>query len=556
MHTMNSNMPIAMLIATGLAHMGLSYLFPYQRLVITNILEAARAAGIPFADLGGSKPDYGPRFEGKMHGSSPRFEKETFGDGPMYGENLHIDGGLPDPDRELWAGYGRQLVILPTGAGKSLCFQLPARLLNRPTLVIFPILALMADQERRLRSQGSPVVLLRGNQTPEERETIARTLSASSNTFIIANPEVLKTAPVRRMLRTAQIAHVVIDEAHCVSQWGESFRPAYLELGEMIAELGAPLLTAFTATASQEVLEKIRHSIFSDGDVHLVMGNPDRPNISYRIVRTLSKEAALRHLLSTLPRPAIVFCSSRSRTEQLARSLRTTLQNRDIFFYHAGLEREEKKTIEAWFFTSTTGILLATCAYGMGVDKGNIRTVIHFDCPDLVEAYLQESGRGGRDGNLATATLLWGPEDEARIGIMAEYGKTQQHCRREQLLALLTGGEPGPGKEQAAEIGGSGIGEHDGGILATCTGDEHSCDICSGTAQSHWREAPALQKLIQQSPRRFTLAEASEWVAGQERLDLSREEARRIFCALIDQGTLRYSKHPLWRHTLENDSSK
>jgi len=526
-----TNSSIEALIAQGLAETGLRYLFPYQRLVITNILEAARSAGIPFTDLGDltAKADQ------------------------LAEEDLYIDEVQPDPDRELWSGYGRQIVILPTGAGKSLCFQLPARLLNRPTLVIFPILALMADQERRLRSQGTRVVMLRGNQTEAERKAIAEILENPSNTFIIANPEVLKTAPVRRMLKKAQIAHVVIDEAHCVSQWGESFRPAYLELGEILADLQAPLLTAFTATASPQVLEKIRHYIFCDGAAHLVMGNPDRPNISYRIVRTLAKEGALRHLLTTLPRPAIVFCSSRSRTEQLARALRQALQSRDIYFYHAGLEREEKKAVEDWFFASPTGILVATCAYGMGVDKSDIRTVIHFDCPDLVEAYLQESGRGGRDGKAAIATLLWGPEDEGRTGRMAEYGKNFGQCRREQLLALLTGlspAEPGGGPAcTVAQDDVSPAAEYAAGP-ATCTGDENSCDICSGTARPLWREAPALQRLIRHNPRRFTLSEAADWVSKQEQLTLSREEARRAFLALIQEGSLQYSKNFLWKGTL------
>lgn len=556
------------LISAGLAESGLSYLFPYQRLVITNILEAARSAGIPFINLEQTLPQI---IDIALQDESER--------------EFHIDGVPPDPDREVWSGYGRQIVILPTGAGKSLCFQLPARLIDRPTLVIYPILALMADQERRLRAQGSRVVVLRGSQTTEEREAIASVLRLPSNTLIIANPEVLKTRQVRDMLGQARIGHVVIDEAHCVSQWGESFRPAYLELGEILAELKPPLLTAFTATASPEVLEKIGRYIFNDGDVHIVMGNPDRPNISYRLVRTLAKEAALRQLLATLPRPAIVFCGSRSRTEQLARSLRYALHSREIYFYHAGLEREEKKTVEEWFFKSSTGILVATCAYGMGVDKADIRTVIHFDCPNLVEAYLQESGRGGRDGRPATATLLWGPEDEERTGPLAEYGRNRDRCRRELLLTLLTGGigrrtEVIGGGEAAGSAGAVGGTETVGAAglpgdalngtsrteaemiepatcteagmsePATCTGDEHSCDICSGTAKHFWREKPGITRLIQQNPRYFTLAEAASHLASQPALDLSRDEGRQILLALIKDGTLRESPSLLWRKGL------
>ncbi|HON14267.1 MAG TPA: RecQ family ATP-dependent DNA helicase [Treponema sp.] len=565
------------LISAGLAESGLSYLFPYQRLVITNILEAARSAGIPFINLEQTLPQI----------IDIALQDESEGE-------FHIDGVPPDSDQEVWSGYGRQIVILPTGAGKSLCFQLPARLIDRPTLVIFPILALMADQERRLRAQGSRVVVLRGSQTTEEREAIASVLRLPSNTLIIANPEVLKTRQVRDMLGQARIGHVVIDEAHCVSQWGESFRPAYLELGEILAELKPPLLTAFTATASPEVLEKIGRYIFNDGDVHIVMGNPDRPNISYRLVRTLAKEAALRQLLATLPRPAIVFCGSRSRTEQLARALRYALHSREIYFYHAGLEREEKKTVEEWFFKSSTGILVATCAYGMGVDKADIRTVIHFDCPNLVEAYLQESGRGGRDGKPATATLLWGPEDEERTGPLAEYGRNRDRCRRELLLTLLTGGR-GSRTELTGTVGAVGAGGTAGAVCTagavggtetvgaaglpgdalngtsrteaemiepatytgagmsepvTCTGDEHSCDICSGTAKHFWREKPGITRLIQQNPRYFTLAEAASHLASQPALDLSRDEGRQILLSLIEEGTIRESRCPLQRKGL------
>jgi ATP-dependent DNA helicase RecQ len=588
-----TNCSIEVLIERARSDMGLSYLFPYQRLVIANILEAARTAGIPFMPQGEGPQvdeqlrnaglqidempqDAGPQIDGLPQDAEPQID-ERLQDKVARSDEVpkdmpNVDGVPPDPDREAWSGYGRQIVILPTGAGKSLCFQLPARVLARPTLVVFPILALMADQERRLRSQGIPVVLLRGNQSQEEREAIARALEKPANTFIIANPEVLQTAPVRRLLTQAQIAHVVIDEAHCVSQWGESFRPAYLELGKILADLKAPLLTAFTATASPQVLEKIRHYLFHDEAAHLVMGNPDRPNISYRICRTLAKESALRHLLRLLPRPSIVFCSSRSRTEQLARSLRYTLGTRDIYFYHAGLEREEKKAVEDWFFSSSTGILVATCAYGMGVDKSNIRTVIHFDCPDLVEAYLQEAGRAGRDGKAATAVLLWGPEDEASAGPMTEYGKNTACCRRELLLSLLTGLQHSE-QQRPAATGRSdehdvATGRRDGddavtGLSgeddtasepghgpATCTGDEHSCDICSGTAPLDWREAQALVRLIHQNPRFFTLSEAADWVSRQAPVDLSREEARRTFLALLQEGRLRYSRNLLWKGRL------
>ncbi|MDR2135647.1 MAG: DEAD/DEAH box helicase, partial [Treponema sp.] len=275
---------------------GLPYLFPYQRLVISNILEAAAPAGDD---------------QGSM---------------------------------------GCQIVILPTGAGKSLCFQLPAMLLPGPTLVLYPILSLMADQERRLRERGFEPVLLRGGQSGEERAAIWEKIRSGKSRFIIANPEVLLTPKVMGVLGSLGIAHLVIDEAHCVSEWGESFRPSYLRIGEIIAacEAGTAceagdtceagegraddaagegraarrlLITAFTATASAPVLEKIQSYIFGGRGAHRIIGNPDRSNISYAAQGCVLRNLAVRDLISRNDLPAIVFCSSRGGTEKLARYL-------------------------------------------------------------------------------------------------------------------------------------------------------------------------------------------------------------------------------------------
>jgi ATP-dependent DNA helicase RecQ len=318
---------------------GLSYLFPYQRLVIANILEAAEAAGIPPGWPGEEQPDAPER--GAADGAGPAGNAPEQ-DSPVEGEGETPAGG--PSDRE---SFGRQIVILPTGAGKSLCFQLPAMLLRGPTLVIYPILSLMADQERRLQERGFSPVILRGGQSREERAAIWEKLRTGESRFIIANPEVLLTPPVLEKLGGLGIVHMVIDEAHCVSEWGESFRPSYLEISRIVQAAGAPIVTAFTATASSLVLEKIGQYIFGDpAGAHRIIGNPDRSNICYTAQGCLRRDLAVRDLILQNQRPAIVFCSSRPGTENLARYLRHELGTRpgfdarDILFYHAGLSRE------------------------------------------------------------------------------------------------------------------------------------------------------------------------------------------------------------------------
>ncbi|MDR1107514.1 MAG: RecQ family ATP-dependent DNA helicase [Spirochaetaceae bacterium] len=492
----------------------LSYLFPYQRLVITNILEAADAAGLRIR--------------------WPAAVEE--------GEKVPIeDPEAAEPEDRL--SLGRQIVILPTGAGKSLCFQLPAMLLDGPTLVIYPILSLMADQERSLKERGFEPVLLRGGQSAGERQEIWDRVGSGRSRFIIANPEVLLSPRVLENLQRLKIIHVVIDEAHCVSEWGESFRPSYLRIGEIIKAAGGaagdtlPLVTAFTATASAPVLEKIGTYVFGETGAHRIIGNPDRSNIRYAAQGCMLRNPAVRNLILKNERPAIVFCSSRTGTQTLARYLRNELEETEIRFYHAGLSREEKTEIEDWFFKSSRGILVSTCAYGMGVDKANIRTVIHRDCPPSVEAYLQESGRAGRDGLLSRAILLWGPEDEsaqkrakspadrARLWELMAYARNTGSCRRQALLELLN--YEGTGESPESEC----------------------CDVCEGRARGKLREEEALLAFFRKNSRRYTLAEAAR-VLSQSALSWSDEDAKQAIKILLGENKVKRIKNFLWKDTL------
>jgi ATP-dependent DNA helicase RecQ len=441
-------------------------------------------------------------------------------------------------DREC---FGRQLVILPTGAGKSLCFQLPAMLMEGPTLVIYPILSLMADQERRLRERGFSPVILRGGQTREEREIIWNKLRMGQSKFIIANPEVLLTPAVMAQIENTRIVHIVIDEAHCVSEWGESFRPGYLEIGRIVAAANPPVITAFTATASAPVLEKIDSYIFGSAGAHRIIGNPDRSNISYAARGCILKDLAVRDLLLSHQRPAIVFCSSRNGTEKLARYLRNELNDMgitwhtEIRFYHAGLSRKEKKEVEGWFLRNSDAVLVATCAFGMGVDKSDIRTVIHRDCPPSVEAYLQEAGRAGRDGLQSKAILLWGPEDEISIkrtksesggkrllGLL-DYARDTGRCRREALLRMLN---------------------YEGD---TDSPETLCCDVCEGEAGARPREELSLIDFFRRNKRAYTINEAAGILARAENIRWSEEDAGRCAGHLVREGKLKKPKSIFWK---------
>ena len=488
---------------------GFSYIFPYQRLVVSNILEAAAAAGIG------------------IHWP---------GDGPLA-DNTG-DCASDYSDRE---NLGRQIVILPTGAGKSLCFQLPAMLMEGPTLVIYPILGLMADQERRLAEKGFSPVTLRGGQSKEERDEIWRKLRTGESKFIIANPEVLLTSAVLCRLKEINIIHIVIDEAHCVCEWGESFRPSYLEIRKIIEAAASPLVTAFTATAGTAVLDKIEEYIFG-GPVCRVIGNPDRKNISYAAKGCILRNLAVRDLLLLNERPAIVFCSSRQGSESLALYLRIEAAEqalpwyREIRFYHAGLSREEKKETEAWFLYNKDAVLVSTCAFGLGIDKADIRTVIHRDCPPSVEAYLQESGRAGRDGEPSKALLLWGPDDDRslsrakteadrkRISSLLAYARDTEKCRREALLDLLDydGERDSPG--------------------SSC------CDVCDGLSHTSLREEHSLLDFFRRNKRCYSPTEAAEVLASAENIHWSEEDAGDAIEYLVKAGKLKEINNFFWKN--------
>ncbi len=447
-----------------------------------------------------------------------------------------------------------QIVVLPTGAGKSLCFQLPSRLLAGVTLVVVPLLSLLEDQLARCRQAGLAAEALRGGQTEEERGRIGKLAAGGGLRLLYATPEALATAGVRRLLRGLRVAHAVVDEAHCLAEWGPEFRPAYLELGRVFRSLEVGVLSAFTATASPETLRAVRAHLFGGREPVLVQADPDRPNLRYRFREALSKQRALTGLLRQAARPALVFCRSRPAAESAARLLRRRLATEEAFFYHAGLEPGERRRVEAWFLRSAEGVLTATSAYGLGVDKPDIRTIVHLEVPYSVEAYLQESGRAGRDGQPAECLLLYGAED---LAFARGPGLGSELERRRYLRLLERVLDAGTCRRQAL-LGALGL------PAPACAG----CDVCAGQSGRPAEGRPELEAFFRRHGRRFTPRQAALVLAGRQCYEVVRqeldcyrgfgalsgwepEEVAEALGALQASGELRMARRGWWKGRLE-----
>ena len=398
-----------------------------------------------------------------------------------------------------------QIIIFPTGGGKSLCFQLPIYFLDGLTLVVVPLLSLMEDQLRRLGELNIEAAVIKGGQTSKERDDIIRRIKDGKIKIAYITPESLCISHTLEQLKEINIRHLVIDEAHCIYEWGETFRPAYLELAKAINYLDIPLISAFTATASEKVTLKIKEIIFDDNYVRTVIENPDRPNISYSVIPTTSKFHTLSELIKTKEKPVVIFTRSRKRCEQVARILRDRFPEIEVFFYHAGLNKEERKTIEKWFMKTENGILSATTAYGMGIDKRNVRLSIHLDTPMSCEAYLQESGRIGRDQKPAESVLIYSSEDvsfaknisesvgRSRYKKVLAYAESVNKCRRKHLLSLLS--------YELKEV---------------CI----RCDYCNGSLITKIAGREEIIQFIKKNKRRFTLREVRQILAGEKTYDV------------------------------------
>ncbi len=334
---------------------------------------------------------------------------------------------------------GNALVLMPTGGGKSLCYQIPALVRSGTGVVVSPLIALMRDQVEALKAWGVRAEVLNSSLDAAQQRSVEQALVDGELDLLYVAPERLMQSRTLGLLQRSSVALVAIDEAHCVSQWGHDFRPEYLQLGTLAEHFPDVPRIALTATADTRTRGEIAASLFADG-CQTFTASFDRPNIHYRVQPRLN---ARRQIVDFVGRrhageSGIVYCLSRKRAEQVAGWL--SAEGFEALAYHAGLDADQRRSVQDRFIREEGVIVVATIAFGMGIDKPDVRFVAHMDLPRSIEAYYQETGRAGRDGLPADAWMIYGLEDVYRLRQMlaaSDLPDDRQRVDRQRLDALL-----------------------------------------------------------------------------------------------------------------------
>ena len=303
------------------------------------------------------------------------------------------------------------LAILPTGGGKSLCFQVPALIREGIALVVTPLIALMKDQVQNLEARGIRAIAVHAGMNRREVDLALNNAAYGDYKFLYLSPERLQTQLFQAYLSVLKVSYIVVDEAHCISQWGYDFRPNYLDIGQLRDRIDAPVI-ALTATATplvaDDIMERLRFK-----RPNLLRSGFERPNLSYIVRKTQDKLGQIRSICQGVPGSGIVYVRSRARTQELSEQL--SAAGISASFYHAGLGPLLRAERQKDWKEGRSRVMVCTNAFGMGIDKGDVRFVVHADMPDSPEAYFQEAGRAGRDGQPSYAVLLWNGTDQTRL---------------------------------------------------------------------------------------------------------------------------------------------
>ncbi len=349
------------------------------------------------------------------------------------GQEALIDGILAGRD---------VLGVMPTGGGKSICYQLPALLLPGLTMVISPLISLMKDQVAALEEAGIPAAFVNSSMTSEEFRTACGAVRSGECRILYVAPERLENEGFVAMVGSREVSLIAVDEAHCVSQWGQDFRPSYLRIAGFAASLPRrPVVAAFTATATQRVQEDILRQLALREPLRVITGF-DRPNLCFEVLHPKKKLPTLLSLMEQRRgKSGIIYCATRAKVDQVAQALKEA--GFPAARYHAGLEDEERRRSQEDFQYDRCPVMVATNAFGMGIDKSNVSFVIHYNMPKDLESYYQEAGRAGRDGEPADCILLFSPGDIYPAKFLISHGREQgeggpeEASRQEQELRRL-----------------------------------------------------------------------------------------------------------------------